>query len=83
MTYIVIEDFFDLQDGRHLYHAGDSFPRAGMDADAARLDELAGSNNAMRRPLIRAIDAPKRERVETPKPERKTRNKATGARLKG
>lgn len=57
MTYRVLHDFADLQDGKHLYRAGDSFPRPGLAVSKARVDELLGSANATGYPLILADGA--------------------------
>ena len=50
--YTVIVEFADLQDGKHLYHGGDTFPRDGYMPDKDRIAELLGSNNLMHKPLI-------------------------------
>lgn len=55
MGYVVIKAFTDLQDGRHEYHAGDSFPRTGAKVSQGRLDELSGKENKRKTPLIKEI----------------------------
>jgi hypothetical protein len=45
MVYKVIKDFADLQDNKHLYRAGDTFPRVGFNVTAERLAELASAKN--------------------------------------
>lgn len=67
MRYRAAAEFADLQDGKHLYKAGDEFPRQGLTVSAARLAELAGSDNRMGYPLIAAVPEPEPE----PKPIRK------------
>ena len=52
MIYKVIKDFADLQDNKHLYHAGDTFPRAGFNVTAERLAELASTKNLAGEALI-------------------------------
>lgn len=52
MSYKVIHRFTDLQDFNHLYNVGDLFPRIGMKVSQSRIDELAGSKNKLRTPLI-------------------------------
>ena len=52
MSYKVIHRFTDLQDFNHLYNVGDLFPRIGMNVSQSRIDELAGSKNKLRTPLI-------------------------------
>lgn len=63
--YIVIEDFFDLQDEYRHYHVGDTFPREGYGVTPNRLDELLGNNNLRGKPVI------KEDIKETIKPRRK------------
>ena len=66
MSYIVLTRFADLQDGKHIYEAGDEYPRLGFDVTPERLAELAGSDNRVGRPLIaHAVEAPKTP-VEAP-----------------
>ena len=52
MSYKVIHRFTDLQDFNHLYNVGDLFPRIGMKVSQSRIDELAGSKNKLKTPLI-------------------------------
>ncbi|MEF2823398.1 MAG: hypothetical protein U0N59_08930 [Oscillospiraceae bacterium] len=53
--YVAVKYFTDLQDGNHPYNVGDLFPRAGADASAERLAELAGLDNLQKVPLIKEI----------------------------
>lgn len=53
MSYKVIHRFTDLQDFNHLYNVGDLFPRIGMKVSQSRIDELAGSKNKLKTPLIK------------------------------
>lgn len=62
--YIVIEDFFDLQDEYRHYHVGDTFPREGYGVTPKRILELMGTDNIRRRPVIE-------EKKDEPKPKRK------------
>lgn len=64
MYYRAIISFADLQDNRYTYNAGDIFPRAGLTVDKARLDELAGSNNRMGKPLIKAYEPVKPREIK-------------------
>lgn len=52
MPYTVITDFKDLQDGNHIYRAGEKYPRKGR-AKKERVEELSGSENRRGEPLIR------------------------------
>lgn len=51
--YIVITKFADLEDGKHLYNVGDVYPRSNKVVSEHRIEELLGSNNKVRRPLIK------------------------------
>lgn len=51
MPHVVIKDFTDLQDGGHIYRAGDKYPRSGK-GKKARIDELSGVENKRGEPLI-------------------------------
>lgn len=89
MRYAAISDFVDLQDNRHIYRAGEEYPRAGLTATEERIAELAGPNNLSNRALIKAIndDQPTAaEEPEDPKPEKqptkKPRKKETTAEAK-
>lgn len=50
--YKVIESFTDLHDMEHEYHAGDTFPRDGINVSAERIKELSSSENKRKMPLI-------------------------------
>lgn len=50
--YRVIKHFADLQDKNHEYHAGDTFPRAGLEVKEERIAELFGKKNKQGVPLI-------------------------------
>ncbi|MGM1048398.1 MAG: hypothetical protein ACQEXX_19975 [Bacillota bacterium] len=52
MPYVVIKDFKDLQDDNHIYRTGDKYPRKGR-GKKERIDELAGSDNALGKALIK------------------------------
>lgn len=55
MKYEVIKTFADLQDNRHLYNVGDTFPHEGTEVSEDRLKELSGYNNRLGTPLIKEI----------------------------
>lgn len=84
--YKVIEDFADLQDHEHVYHAGDEFPRFGVFVKDGRIAELAGWSNARKHPLIEKVDDVKapdlkvkiektEEPAKEPEPKRRGRKK--------
>lgn len=59
--YKVLERFMDGQDPeRHVYTAGDLYPREGYEPDADRIAELSGSSNSFGCPLIAGGTKPKR-----------------------
>lgn len=61
--YRVIKAFIDLQDNRHAYSEGDTFPHNGIEVDAERIAELASDKNRRGVPLIEEIaEKPKRAR---------------------
>ncbi len=66
--YKVIKFFTDLQDNKHPYNVGDTFPREGKKATKARLKELSTAANRQGVPLIEEVkdETPK---DETPKDE--------------
>lgn len=55
--YKVIKAFTDLQDGCHIYHTGDIYPRKGAFVTDERITELAGNSNRMGYPLIAEVHA--------------------------
>lgn len=82
--YRVIKLFTDLQDSKHLYNVGDTFPRVGKDVTAERVEELSGSNNKQGVPLIALVDEPTDEpeakepetaEAETAEPEKPKRGR--------
>jgi hypothetical protein len=52
MAYIVVHDFYDLQDHNYSYKAGDDFPRLNHSVSEARIAELSSKRNRMGYPLI-------------------------------
>ena len=53
--YVVIKDFRDLQDNRHLYRAGDKYPRKGR-VKKERIEELMSDKNLVGEPLIAEVE---------------------------
>ena len=72
--YVVLKDFTDLTDNRHVYRMGDSFPHAGVNVSDERVVELASANNKRGTALIAEV---KVQLVDTTKekPKRKKSNK--------
>jgi len=77
--YKVLMNFADLQDNDYRYHAGDTYPRKGIDVTPERIDELLTDKNRRHKPMIEEIKETKPEPkvvaeekpVETPKRGRK------------
>jgi hypothetical protein len=61
MKYIVLSEFADLQDEKHVYGIGDEYPRKGYSPSAERVDELSTWKNLLHKPLIQKV-----EEVEEP-----------------
>lgn len=70
MKYVVVTDFTDKND-KHIYRAGDAFPRSGVDVSAERVAELTSKDNLRGEVLIKAVDEGKiqPEKKETDKAE--------------
>ena len=66
--YVVLKDFADLQDNKHFYRTGDSFPRAGAEVSEERVAELASVKNKCGEVLIKAVEkaeiSPKNDETE-------------------
>lgn len=78
--YKVISKFADLQDGKHLYQAGDEYPRNGVKVSEKRIDELKGKNNLAKKPLIEEVADKKVEKAvveEEPKKPASKKGKKT------
>ena len=69
--YKVLHFFTDLQDNRHAYHVGDTFPRDGIDVSADRIDELSSDRNRRGLALIEKVA----EIVEDNEPKKRGRKK--------
>lgn len=77
--YKVIKYFTDLEDNRHEYHVGDTFPHDGRKITEERLAELSSDKNKRHVPLIEKVaeDAPADEvKAEETKATRKPRKRA-------
>ena len=64
--YKAVVMFRDAQDNGHLYRPGDTFPRDGLKVDAARIEQLSGTENRRGIPLIAEVaeKKPPRKRVK-------------------
>lgn len=81
MSYRVVKAFYDLQDEAHPYEVGQEFPRPGKTVSDARIEELAGTKNRQRTPLIERVADPEPvpESDTQPKPKRTRKKKAVDA----
>lgn len=60
--YKVIHQFLDLQDESYHYKVGDTYPRDGKKAVAARVKELSGNKNKIGKPLIEKQAAKRKQK---------------------
>ena len=66
--YIVLEEFVDLQDDKHMYKEGDEYPRTGYSPLEERIKELLTGANVLGKPLIIKGEAKKAAEIkEEPK----------------
>lgn len=54
--YKVVKAFADLQDNKHVYAVGDTFPRGGVEVSKERVAELASTNNKCGTILIERVE---------------------------
>ena len=73
--YKVLKYFVDLQDNKHPYNVGDSFPREGLTVSGERINELSGSNNKQKQPLIAEVEFMNKPEVEEVEAETKKRQR--------
>ncbi len=69
MKYRVLKYFTDLQDNRHAYHVGETFPREGLEVSPERLIELSSDKNKRGIPLIELVDFTPEEPLPFTEPE--------------
>lgn len=77
MQYVVVKDFSDIQDDRHVYLTGDTFPREGLNVSKERVAELASKDNARGEVLIKAVGVstkPKAEQTESKRTRKAKKN---------
>ena len=60
--FVVLKAFTDLVDKRHVYNAGDFYPREGVELDEERAELLASADNARKESLI--VEVSVKEAVE-------------------
>ena len=71
--YRALIRFADLEDSRHIYEAGSTFPRPGLTVSPERIEVLSSDKNQAGKPLIAKVveEAPKEE----PKPKKASKPK--------
>lgn len=52
-TYIVLENFYDLEDDKRLYKKGAVYPRKGYKPTKERIEALLTNKNRVGRPFIK------------------------------
>lgn len=63
--YKVLKAFTDDMDGRHVYNAGDAYPRTGgSEPTEERITYLSGNKNKFGCPLIQEMGKVKRKKTE-------------------
>ena len=55
MAYRVIVQFADLEDKRHIYHVGDTYPRSGSAPTKERIMFLLSNQNLLQKPVIEEV----------------------------
>lgn len=67
MKYVVVTDFTDKND-KHIYRAGDTFPRSGVEVSAERVAELTSKDNMRGEVLIKVMQErkvqPKKKEID-------------------
>lgn len=53
--YVVIKDFTDLKDGKHVYREGDPYPRKGK-GTKKRVEELSSTKNKRKEAVIKEVE---------------------------
>lgn len=76
--YKAITSFIDLQDNSYKYHAGDAFPREGMEVSEERIEELLTDKNRRHKPMIEEIkeEVSGKEEIKKPTSKKGGRKKA-------
>ena len=72
--YKVVRYFEDLQDNRNPYNVGDTYPREGLNPDAARILELSTDANRRGVALIEEVQS---EKAVEDVPKKRGRKSAT------
>ena len=62
--YRVVKDFTDLQDDKHIYIAGDIYPRDGVEPSESRIAELGSTANIRGEVLIELVKEKKKTKAK-------------------
>lgn len=81
MKYVVVTDFTDKND-KHIYRAGDKFPRPGVEVSKERVAELTSTDNVRGEVLIKAVEPPKSAEIRPVKEEKKKTDKSVNTQKK-
>lgn len=81
--FIALCRFADRQDNRHIYEAGEQYPRPGFEVTAERIAQLVSCDNLSGKPLIKAVEAPEATPEEIPVEPQKPAKKPARSRKKG
>lgn len=65
MSYKVIRRFQDLQDNRHTYNTGDTFPREGFEVSEDRIKQLSTTDNLKGKIFIEEVAEEDKTATET------------------
>jgi hypothetical protein len=66
MGYEVIENFFDIEDNKHLYEVGQSYPRKGFEVSEERITVLSSRNNNEKKPFIKLVEDKEAPKDDSP-----------------
>lgn len=81
MQYIVVTDFTDRTD-KHIYRAGDKYPRPGVEVSKERVAELTSAENMRGEVLIKAVGVPKTAEIRPDEGEKKKADKSVNTQKK-
>lgn len=81
--FIALCRFADRQDNRHIYEAGEQYPRPGLEVTTERIAQLVSCDNLSGKPLIKAVEAPEATPKEIPVESTEPPKKARRSRQKG
>ena len=81
MKYIVVTDFTDKND-KHIYRAGDTYPRPGVEVSKERVAELTSADNMRGEVLVKAVGVPKKAEIRPDEGEKTKTDKSVNTQKK-